>query len=73
MSNTFPRADACPACGHRAHPETPLECGWCPEGYCETGIGPHEPGCRCEGCYAELQAESLVAADVDWDAREMSD
>jgi len=26
----------CPRCGHRAHPETPMECEWCPEGYCET-------------------------------------
>ena len=27
--------EACPACRHKAHPETPAECPWCPEGYCE--------------------------------------
>jgi hypothetical protein len=29
-------AAACERCGHRAHPDTPLECQWCPEGYCES-------------------------------------
>jgi hypothetical protein len=27
--------EACPACGHKAHPETPSECSYCLEGYCE--------------------------------------
>jgi hypothetical protein len=48
----------CERCGHGAHPETPLECQWCPEGYCEThGLTDDQ--------YAEIQAESLAAADLD--------
>jgi hypothetical protein len=31
--------ELCQRCRHRAHPETPLECGWCPEGYCEARRG----------------------------------
>ena len=31
-------AGQCPACGHKAHPETPGECGRCPEGYCEATL-----------------------------------
>jgi hypothetical protein len=29
------RPPACRVCGHRPHPETPVECAACPEGYCE--------------------------------------
>lgn len=29
------RRPACRVCDHRPHPETPAECGACPEGYCE--------------------------------------
>ncbi len=28
-------AGQCPVCGHPSHPETPMECARCPEGYCE--------------------------------------
>jgi ribosomal protein S27E len=45
-------AARCPDCGHKAHPETPVECGWCPEGYCEDRAG-------------TAKAENDFAADLD--------
>lgn len=55
----------CSVCGHRAHPETPAECGSCPEGYCcarefEAYRDPAEDGCHhfrdpstCDVCAEE--------------------
>ena len=55
-----PHSVACVRCGHGAHPETPLECGWCPEGYCESRLTDDER-------YAEMQYENQAAADLDPD------
>jgi hypothetical protein len=30
-------------------------------------LSAHDPGCRCDDCYATLQAEHLAAADLDPD------
>ena len=31
-----PGLTPCSRCGHSSHVETPMECGRCPEGYCES-------------------------------------
>jgi len=38
------RRPTCGDCGHGAHSETPLECSWCPEGYCQSPLYEREEG-----------------------------
>ena len=78
--------EACPACGHKAHPETPGECNSCPEGYCEapaqTWPDPLPPGFivpvptpfRAPGALAEFrELVSKREEALAWVARASAD
>lgn len=62
------RVEVCPTCGHRAHPETPIECPACPEGYCEDKpvlqlVSSTRPGGFYETFWRHLVREPFTGSD----------